>query len=184
MTKLNIICVDDQREVLAALRKDLAYFKDICSINDCESADEAMELLEEIDADGESVALIICDHVMPGKNGVDFLIDVNKDARFANSKKLLLTGMATHQDTIVAINQANIDRYIEKPWDIDHLIETAKTLLTTYIIDAGIDHQPYLKSLDQETLFRDLHKRGYLLRVNPRGRPRHPARSEVAQTRN
>ncbi len=61
------------------------------------------------------IALIISDHVMPGKTGVELLTDVSKDGRFGFTRKVLLTGQATHTDTINAINSAGIDRYFEKP---------------------------------------------------------------------
>ena len=37
MEKINIICVDDQREVLSAVLKDLAPLADIFHIEDCEA---------------------------------------------------------------------------------------------------------------------------------------------------
>ena len=161
MEKINMMCIDDQRGVLMALRKDLGFFKDACTIIVCESADEAAEVLDEIDTAGEHLAVIICDHLMPGKSGVDFLIELNGDARFPKTKKLLLTGLATHQDTIVAINEAQIDRYIEKPWDKESLIQTVKVLLTLYLLQSGSDYKLYLKILDQQTLYRELRNHGY-----------------------
>ena len=157
MKKLKIVCVDDQREVLAALRKDLESLQDACEIIDCESADEVFEVLEEIDAEDGYPALIISDHVMPGKNGVELLIEIKQDPRFPNTRKLLLTGMATHQDTINAINNANIDHYIEKPWTEENLIKSVKTLLTKFVFDAGIEYKIYLHVLDQDTLYNYLH---------------------------
>ncbi len=159
MEKPNILCIDDQRDVLAALRKDLAEFLDYFNLVDCESAGEAKEVLEELDSEGQPIALIICDHVMPEKNGVDFLIDINEDSRFKDVKKLLLTGMATHKDTIEAINMANIDRYIEKPWDNTQLITWVKELVTQYIVHAGMDYQSFLPILDQSTLYKELRER-------------------------
>jgi two-component system chemotaxis response regulator CheY len=159
MSTINILCIDDQRDVLAALRKDLAALERKFTIHDCESADEAKELLEELDQDGEPIALLICDHLMPAKNGVDLLIEINEDDRFKNTKKLLLTGMATHKDTIEAINMANIDRYIEKPWDSEELIAIVKTLLTEYIVTTGLDYQKYLDYLDQSSLYKLLKER-------------------------
>ena len=64
MEKMIIICVDDQREVLATLRKDLILFESHCELIECESTDEVDEVLEEIDSAGKIPALIICDHVM------------------------------------------------------------------------------------------------------------------------
>ena len=52
MEKLNIICIDDQREVLATLGKDLEPLETHCEMLSCESAEEAGEVLEELDAAG------------------------------------------------------------------------------------------------------------------------------------
>ena len=158
MEKPEIICVDDEREVLAALKRDLAGFKDYCNLTYCESAEEAQEVLEDLDAEGRPVALIVCDHIMPGKNGVDFLIELNKDSRFARTKKLLLTGLATQQDTIQAINQAQLDRYIEKPWAAESLIQVLKVLLTEFVVGAGMDYSNAMEILDQPTLYKFLRR--------------------------
>lgn len=68
MEKINIICVDDQREVLDAVLKDLASLSKVFHIEDCESADEALALMDDLDAEGEHIALVISDHVMPEEN--------------------------------------------------------------------------------------------------------------------
>ena len=109
MEKLNIICVDDQREVLSAVLQDLEPLCFWLNIEDCESASEALELMDELDANGEYVALVISDHVMPEKTGVELLTEISADARFTYTKKVLLTGQATHSDTINAINSAGIN---------------------------------------------------------------------------
>ena len=156
MEKPNIVCVDDQREVLATLKKDLEEFTELFKIEYCESAEEAFELIEEIDAEGDHLALLICDHIMPVSNGIDFLIEVDKDMRFIKTKKLLLTGLATHQDTIIAINNANIDYYVEKPWESENLIQAVKFLITKFILAVGIEYKNFLPVLDQELLYKEL----------------------------
>ncbi len=156
MEKLFIICVDDQREVLSTLTQNLTTFEKHFVIEDCETADEAWEVMEEIDAEGDYLALIISDHVMPGKNGVEYLTEVKKDNRFNKTKKILLTGLATHKDTIEAINNAGIDRYLEKPWDGDQLIQIIKKLLTSYVLSIGIDYNDLMDIMDQETLYNSL----------------------------
>ncbi|HIF9074712.1 response regulator [Photobacterium damselae] len=156
MEKLNIICVDDQREVLSAVLKDLAPLNDFFNVEDCESADEALELLDDLDAEGEFIALVISDHVMPGKTGVELLTEISQDARFVHTKKVLLTGQATHQDTIEAINLARIESYFEKPWKAEQLLTSARTLITEYIFDMGLDYQPWNEILDNSVVYRRL----------------------------
>ncbi|MCB0497609.1 MAG: response regulator [Cyclobacteriaceae bacterium] len=156
MEKIVIVIIEDQREVLEAIARDLATFEDTFMIEECDSADEAGELMETLDSEGDYVALIISDHIMPGKSGVDFLIEMNEDPRFESTKKILLTGLATHQDTINAINNAAIDRYIEKPWNQTNLINYVKELITDYILKKGIDYTPYVHHLNQTTLLNKL----------------------------
>lgn len=153
MEKINVICVDDQREVLSAVVQDLAPLADWLEIEDCESAEEALELIDDLDAKGEHIALIISDHVMPGKSGVELLTEISEDRRFTHTKKVLLTGQATHQDTISAINKARIESYFEKPWNGTELVDCARRLVTEYIFDAGMEYESYQLQLDQQTVF-------------------------------
>ncbi|MDX2247102.1 MAG: response regulator [Bacteroidia bacterium] len=158
MEKIYIILVEDQREVLQAVAKDMEYFEDAFMIEECESAAEALSLMENVDKKGNLVALVISDHVMPDKSGVDFLIEINNDLRFQHTRKILLTGLATHQDTIRAINHAAIDKYYEKPWKSEALIAGVKTLITGFILEKGVDYRPYLPYLDPVVLFDSLRK--------------------------
>ncbi|MCR9367183.1 MULTISPECIES: response regulator [Vibrio diabolicus subgroup] len=156
MEKLNVVCVDDQREVLSAVLQDLEPLHQWLNIEDCESAGEVLELMDELDAEGEMIALIISDHVMPGKTGVELLTEVSQDSRFVRTRKVLLTGQATHTDTINAINSAGIDRYFEKPWQASQLIECVRNLVTQYIFDMGLDYTQYHEHLDQSVVFERL----------------------------
>jgi len=159
MKKLNILCVDDQREVLAAIKKDLEIFTPAFTINDCESAAEAEEILNELNQDDEEVALIICDHIMPGENGIDFLTRVNTDPRFLYTKKFILTGLANHNDTIQAINDAEINAYLEKPWSQEEFVTIVKKLLTRYVVESDNEYSELLPYLDEVTLQRELKRR-------------------------
>lgn len=156
MEKINIICVDDQREVLSAVVQDLSPLKEYFTIEDCESADEALDLMDELDAEGEFIGLVISDHVMPGKTGVELLTEISIDSRFSATKKVLLTGQATHQDTIAAINGARVESYFEKPWQSEQLVQCCKTLLTEFIFDKGIEYEHYQGALDQNIVLQRL----------------------------
>jgi len=91
MEKLTILCIEDQREVLRAIVNDLAPFLEDFAVEECESAAEARELLDEIDAAGDYLAVVVSDHVMPGESGVEFLSALNEDVRFEGTRKILLT---------------------------------------------------------------------------------------------
>jgi len=156
MENLTIILVEDQREVLQAIAKDLEKFEELIRIEECESAAEAEAVMTQIIDRGDHVAVIVSDHVMPNKNGVDFLIEVNTNPTFKRTRKILLTALATHQDTIQAINKANIDLYLEKPWKKEELVLAVSTMLTHFILDSGLAYTPYVSLLNSEILFTKL----------------------------
>lgn len=159
MDKIYIICVDDQPEVLNSVLEDIGSLEEKFFIEGCESAEEAEELMQEIDAKGNLVGLVISDHVMPNKNGVEFLTEVKESDMYPNLKKILLTGLATHEDTIRAINKAEIDYYFAKPWVKHDLLLKVKHLLTAFILDTGLDYQDYMIYMDQQLLYRRLKER-------------------------
>lgn len=154
MEKIHIICVDDEREVLDSVAQDLELLTEVFTVELCESAEECLELMDEIDAEDDHVAVVISDQVMPEKSGVELLTEIAEDSRFKHTKKLLLTGLATQADTIKAINQAQLDNYLEKVWQPEILQLLTKQLLTRYIVEKGIDYQPYVSHLDAPTLFK------------------------------
>lgn len=156
METINIICVDDQQEVLDSVMRDLRPLTPHVRLEEASSVEDCMELINQIDDDGDHVAIIISDQVMPGGNGTDLLGQITADRRFSKTRKVLLTGQATHADTINAINDGHIDNYIEKPWQQERLLTIVKKLLTLYILDAGLDHTEYMAVLDNETLFKKL----------------------------
>ena len=156
MEPINIVCVDDQSEVLDSVMRDLKPLTKHFKLEECESVEECWALLDEIDSNGEHLALVVSDHVMPGEDGVSFLTELSTDTRFAHTRKILLTGLATQADTIRAINAARIDHYFEKPWDATELVASCRQLVTEYILDEGLDYQDILQDLDQQTLYRRL----------------------------
>ena len=156
MKKAHIILIDDQIDVLATLMQDLSIFRERFILDDCESVKEAYELLEELETAGESIALIICDHIMPNKNGIEFLSELSKDDRFDSIHKVLVTGQASHGDTIDAINNASIDYYISKPWVVENLHSVIKEMVTGWIMDNDLDYREYEGLIDTKILFKKL----------------------------
>ena len=152
METINIICVDDQAEVLDSVVRDLKSLESFFRIEGAESAADCRTLMSEIEARGEMVGLVISDHVMPGENGVSLLSAISLDSHFVGTRRILLTGQANHADTIHAVNDAHIDNYIEKPWVAETLLATAKRLLTKFIMDKGIDYEEFMRVLDQQVL--------------------------------
>lgn len=110
-----ILIVDDDAQVLGAIRRDIRnkYHEDY-RIAATESAPEALELLKELKLKNDSLALIISDQRMPEMEGVDFLEKAKEI--YPDSKQVLLTAYSDIEAAITAINKVKLDYYLLKPW--------------------------------------------------------------------
>ena len=158
--RLGIICVDDERMVLSGLRDQLRRaFGEEVLLETAESGEEGLEVLEELVADGETVALEISDQLMPGMRGEAFLAEVHRlDPRILT---VLLTGQASADAVGAAVNQARLYRYIAKPWDEPDLVLTVRQALRSHTQareiarqeeEARLAHQASLRFVPREFL--------------------------------
>jgi len=128
MTKGFIICVDDQLEVVGSLMTQLENaVGNACEIEVAESAEEALEVLKDLENQGERVDIVITDEIMPGMQGSKFLEIVHQ--LNPNIMTVMLTGQAGFDDVVYAVNHAELDKCIKKPWDYQELKETVLDLI-------------------------------------------------------
>ena len=122
-----ILCVDDEKIILDSLKSQIKRKfgnRYACEIATC--ADEAMEIIEELNDEGVSIIVIVSDWLMPGVKGDEFLVNVHK--RFPSIVKLMITGHADSAAIENAKINANLYECINKPWeeeDLYRIIETA-----------------------------------------------------------
>ena len=106
---LTILSLEDEAEVRQALERDLEEFDGRVRLELAEDASDAWSVVDEIESDGDELALVLSDHRLPGKSGVDFLVELTADPRFSSTRTVLVTGQADQSDTIKALNQAGLD---------------------------------------------------------------------------
>lgn len=125
-TEKAILCIDDERIILNSLKTQISReFNGEFTIEVAESADEGMEVIEEMVEDGVRVLIIVSDWLMPGMKGDEFLIGVHQ--RFPEIVKVMLTGQAEEQALERAFNEANLYKVIKKPWEKEELIGVIKS---------------------------------------------------------
>jgi thioredoxin reductase (NADPH) len=116
MKKPIILAVDDDPQVLRAIRQDLrSQYKNDYKILSTDDAQEALDSLIELKNKGEEVALFLSDQRMPIMQGVDFLEQAM--LIYPKAKKVLLTAYSDTDAAIKAINKVQLDHYLIKPWD-------------------------------------------------------------------
>jgi CheY-like chemotaxis protein len=120
-SKKAILCVDDEKIILQSLNGQLkSYFKQLYRLEFAESADEALELIDDFFDDGVEVLLILSDWLMPGMKGDEFLIKVHE--KYPKIKKIMLTGQADPSAIQNAREYASLTDLVSKPWDENELI--------------------------------------------------------------
>jgi thioredoxin reductase (NADPH) len=111
-----LLTVDDDPEVSRSLARDLRqqYGEDY-RIRRAESGSEALDALKELKLRDEQVGLLLADHRMPEMTGVEFLEQARQF--YPKARRVLLTAYADTDAAIGAINRADVDYYLLKPWD-------------------------------------------------------------------
>src|SRR5215467_4468106 len=116
MAKPVLLTVDDDREVLRAIERDLRHrYANNFRVLRAESGTAGLEILRELKVRNNAVALFLIDQRMPGMSGVEFLAQAI--TLFPDAKRVLLTAYADTDAAIAAINEAGINHYLLKPWD-------------------------------------------------------------------
>jgi thioredoxin reductase (NADPH) len=116
VNKPALLVVDDDPQVLAAVRRDLrGKYRESYTVISASSGEEALSTIRELKARGDSLAIVISDQRMPGLQGTDVLAQSREVYPLA--RRVLLTAYSDIDAAIKAINQAHLDHYLSKPWD-------------------------------------------------------------------
>lgn len=118
--KKAIICVDDETSILSALQQQMMRaFGSEYLIEFAERGREAIELIQELMADGYVVSAVITDEMMPDMRGHMLISEIIKIS--PNTKFVLLTGyIDTEVEDNIKSNPAIT--YLTKPWEFNELM--------------------------------------------------------------
>jgi len=121
MSKPVLLCVDDEKLVLDSLVNQLRnHFGSQFFYETAENSEEAWEVINEMMGLGYPIKLIISDWLMPIEKGDAFLIAVaNKHPEIV---LIMLSGHADELSVQRAQQYANLQVFIRKPWDKEHLV--------------------------------------------------------------
>ena len=118
-----LLCVDDEIIVLTALKDQLRRaFGNEFHIDVAESAEEALELLDELSDQGHRLLVIVSDWLMPGMKGDEFLVQAHR--RFPTVVKIMLSGQAQQDAVDRAKREGGLHDFLAKPWNAAELVET------------------------------------------------------------
>ena len=115
-----VLLVDDEPNVLFALKRSLR--KEDFEILTATSGEEALQILGNKEID-----VVISDQDMPGMTGTTLLAHLKE--KFPDTVRLMLTGKATLEVAVEAINEGAISRFLMKPCNITDLTVTIRQAL-------------------------------------------------------
>jgi len=110
-----ILLVDDEPNVTHALIKTLRV--EAYETLSATSAEEALQILAR-----EPIDVVVADEQMPGMSGSQLLAAVCRD--YPDTVRIILTGQASLEAAVRAINEGEIFRFLEKPCDGQELADT------------------------------------------------------------
>ena len=124
--KDTIMIVDDEPNVISALQRTL--FDEPYEIRTATSGEEALEGLAT-----SKVKLVISDERMPGMDGAEFLSIVK--VRYPETVRIMLTGYASLDAAMKAVNSGEVYRFFVKPWNDLELTMAIKSAIEKFDLE-------------------------------------------------
>ncbi|MDP2138650.1 MAG: response regulator [Candidatus Didemnitutus sp.] len=118
----SVLLVDDERPLTALYAEALAPFFDV---DVAASTREAGFLLNK-----KQYKVLVCDHLMPGGNGLGFLVHVREE--FPETQRILVTGYMKPEMLLRSVNEAALYRYLLKPVSLPELVKTVQEAAKLY----------------------------------------------------
>ena len=122
-----VMLVDDEANVLSSLTRSL--MDEPYELITASSGSEALELIKD-----KTVKVIVSDERMVGMQGSELLAEVKR--RSPHTVRILLTGHATLDAAMRAVNVGEIYRFFLKPWDDSQLRFALMSAIEKYDLEA------------------------------------------------
>ena len=128
-----VLFVDDEVRVTQNLRALLRKLP--LEIHTAASAEEGLSFLADTPVD-----IVVSDERMPGMPGSKFLAEVRR--RHPDTMRIILTGQASLEATIEAINEGGIFRFLSKPCETNELIATLEEAVAALECQRAAHEEP------------------------------------------
>jgi serine/threonine-protein kinase len=114
--KPTLVLVDDEERILRSLAMLFRPNYNLLTTTDARVALDHVR--------GQRVHVIVSDQRMPVMRGADLLREVKEAS--PNTMRLLLTGYSELEAVVASVNEGEVFRFINKPWDANELKQTVQ----------------------------------------------------------
>lgn len=120
---MNILVIDDEEKICELIKIFLESTFKFHSVVTAPSAVQATQKLLNQEFD-----LLIIDHVLPGKMGVEFIEQLRNSVKFNRMKIILISGYLQQEDVLSAI-QNGVKHVVVKPFTRQQLVSQVADVL-------------------------------------------------------
>ena len=109
-----VLLIDDEKPLIELFAEALSpHFECVLAT----STREAGFILHK-----RTFKVVVCDHLMPGGNGLSFLVDAREE--YPDMQRVLVTGYMKPEMLLRSVNEAALYRYLLKPVSLPELVKT------------------------------------------------------------
>lgn len=141
--KAKILFVDDEPQILVSLR---ALFRAKYQVFIANSGEQALEIVK-----AEHIHAVISDQRMPGMLGHEVLSRIKHIS--PNTMRLLLTGYSDLKAIMASINEGEVFRFINKPWDnaeLRRIVDSAVHIAQNTMGSIRLDEFPAAEQIESQ----------------------------------
>ena len=112
----SVLLVDDEKPLLDVFCAALSPYFDVELATSTREADFMLRK--------RSFVVVIADHLMPGGNGMSFLVRAREE--FPDMQRILVTGYMKPEMLLRSVNEAALFRYLLKPVSMPELVKVVQ----------------------------------------------------------
>lgn len=117
-----MLLIDDEKSLLDVFTTALSPHYDITT---AASAREAEFILHK-----KSFKVVVADHLMPGGNGMNFLVRAREE--YPHMQRVLVTGYMKPEMLMRSVNEAALFRYLLKPVSLPDLLKVVQDAIKAH----------------------------------------------------
>lgn len=148
--KDSLLIVDDEPNVIASLKR--ALMDEPYEIYSANSGTEGLDILKK-----NRIKVIMSDEKMPVMSGAEFLSTVRE--QFPETIRIMLTGHASLEAAMKAVNSGEIYRFFSKPWNEIDIRLAIRSALEKYNLEA--ENRRLLKIVKRQAIDLKMLERKY-----------------------
>lgn len=123
MQDMNVLVVDDEEKICELIK---IFLESGFSFNSVVTAPNAIQATQKFL--NQEFDLLIIDHVMPGKLGIEFIQHIRTSVKFNRMKIILISGYLQQEDVLSAI-QLGVKNIIVKPFTRQQIVSAVGEIL-------------------------------------------------------